>query len=512
MIRNYLLITFRSMMKNKVFIIINVFGMGVAIACCIVGYFAFEYDATFDTVHTRKTTIYRVSAIRQFENTLTHVGYAPLPLGEITSKTIQDIDKSSRYYNSSANFKREDELFVGNLHYVEPDFFKLFSFDLINGVAAGLRDKSSVFISESMAIRLFRTPEEALGKMLTHVYRTELKEIKIAGVFKEPPANSSFYKREGSAYMNFENYRDEHKEGADDWKQETTLFVQIENAERVEVVKKQLQQYVTNTNRAREDSNIKEFVLDSFATMAHADRDKEVQASTWGAPPLPAIIGSCIMSVFILLLACFNLTNTSIAISSRRLKEIGLRKVMGSVRVQLIFQFIGETTCICLLALLVGLGITDLLVAGWNIITANNIYLEPRYLAAPGFFLFLTAVLLFTGVLAGSYPAFYISRFEPINILKGKLKFGGTNYFTRTLLGLQFAISLITIVTAIGFFQNARYQERYDLGFDVNGSVRAWVNSKAEFDTYRNSLQGNSEILSVAAQKAASSLTTNAGL
>ena len=110
-------------------------------------------------------------------------------------------------------------------------------------------------------------------------------------------------------------------------------------------------------------------------------------------------------------------------------------------------------------------------------------------------------------MLAGAYPAFYISNFEPISILKGKLKFGGTNYFTRTLLGLQFAISLIAIVSAIAFLQNAKYQEAYDLGFDPKGSVIAWLSSKEEFETYRNSLQGNPEIVSIAG--AASGIFSN---
>jgi ABC-type antimicrobial peptide transport system permease subunit len=111
---------------------------------------------------------------------------------------------------------------------------------------------------------------------------------------------------------------------------------------------------------------------------------------------------------------------------------------------------------------------------------------------------FLVGMLLFVGILAGSYPAFYISRFEPISILKGKLKFGGTNYFTRVLLALQFSVSLIAIISAVGFLQNARYQREYDLGFDVRGSILAWVSNKSDYDTYLNALQGNPDITAMA--------------
>jgi putative ABC transport system permease protein len=406
-------------MKNQLFVIINVLGMGVAIAVCIVGYFAYEYDSTFDAVHTRRATIYRVSAVREFENTLTRFGYAPLPLGRIAGKTFQDVDQSSRYLYSASNFKRADDLFAANLCYIDPGFFQLFSFDFISGTPADLADKSNVFISETMAVRLFRSPEEAFGKTITQVLGKELKEVKITGVFREPPMNSSFYRQEGSAFLHFENAKDEYSDVTDDnWRRECTLFAQIKDPGRVRSVHKQLQPYIANNNQVREDFRVREFTLDPFTTMAHRDREENVQAVTSPAPPLTAIIGSMIMGVLILLIACFNLTNTAIAISSKRLKEIGIRKVMGSMQAQLVFQFIGETTFICFLALLVGLGMADLLIAGWNIITANNIHLTPHYLDAPGFLLFLLGVLLFTGILAGSYPAIYISRFKPVTILK----------------------------------------------------------------------------------------------
>jgi len=497
MIKNYFLITLRSLLKNKVFILINVFGMGIAIACCIVGYLAFEYDTEFDAIHKNRAQVYRVSSVREFENKVTRFGMAPLPLGEIVDKIFKDVYGSSSYVHSWSNFKLKDDLFASNLTYVDPEFFELFTFDFISGSSSALKDKTSVFISENIAKRLFHTSQEAVGKTMKQVYGTELKEVKVAGVFREPPMNSSFYKKGGSAFMNIENAKDEYQSlREDDWKRECTLFVQINDATRVKAIHQQLQAYIPNNNKAREDFQVNEFTLDPFSTMAHRDRTEEVNAETWAAPPLSAVTGSMIMALLILLIACFNLTNTAIAISSRRLKEIGLRKVMGSMRAQLIVQFLGETTFICLIALLAGLVLADFLIAGWNIMTADNIHLIPHY--TPSFLFFLIGVLLFTGVLAGSYPAFYISKFKPINILKGKVQFGGTNYFTRTLLGLQFAISLITIVSSIGFLQNANYQNNYDLGFDIRGSVITWVNGKNEFDTYRNALNENLDILSIA--------------
>jgi putative ABC transport system permease protein len=407
------------MMKNKVFIITNVLGMGIAISICIVTYLAYQFDATFDSVHTNHESIYRISSVRDFENTQTRFGYAPLPLAEIVNKTIQDVDHSSPYLNSNSNFKRGDDLFAANLTYVDPEFFQMFSFEFIAGSGDNLQ-MSGVAISETVAVRLFGTPDEAPGKTITQVYGKDLKEVKITGVFREPPPNSSFFKRDGSAYMHVENYKDEYNQlRTDDWNTGSTVFIQINNPARVSSVHKQLQGFIINNNQVREDFQVAEFTLDPFTTLAHNDRDKNVQAATWQAPPVAAIIGSVIMSTLILLIACFNLTNTAIAISSGRLKEIGIRKVMGSMRIQLITQFIGETTAICFLALIIGIAMSDFMVEAWNLMTNNNIHLKPNYYETPGFLIFLMGLLLVTGILAGSYPAFYISKFKPISILKG---------------------------------------------------------------------------------------------
>ena len=140
-----------------------------------------------------------MSAVRQFGNNVARYGYASLPLGETISKTFPDVGQSSRYLRSQSNFKIEDELFPANLTYVDPEFFNMFSFDLMAGTLEDLNDKTSLCISQEMARRLFGSVPGALGKTVTQVYGNELKELKVSAVFAEPAMNSSFYRQEGSA-------------------------------------------------------------------------------------------------------------------------------------------------------------------------------------------------------------------------------------------------------------------------------------------------------------------------
>lgn len=497
MLRSFFTITYRSLLKNKLFILINIVGMGVAIAQCITGYFAYTYDRSFDAIHANRNEVYRITSVREFEGSRRRYDVASLPLGEVIAKTFPDVSQRSRYAHSYSNFKINTDVFSGNVRYVDPEFFSLFTFRFVAGSGAALEDKTSVVVSREMAVRLFGDPKSAPGKTLTQVYGVNLKELSVVGVFDDPPMNSSFYSHGGSAYMNFENARDEHPSMKDDnWGSQVSIFIRIEDPDRVAAVLKQLQPFRENNNKVREDFQVKEYALQPFSTMAHTDRAEDIRINTWGAPPISAVIGSNVMGLLVLLLACFNLTNTTIAISSRRLKEIGIRKVMGSSRKILIAQHIGETLFVCILAVLLGVMISDILIRGWNVMWQYFV-LDPNYLDST-FLLYLFGVLMFAGLAAGSYPAFYISKFDPVSILKKKLQLAGTNYFTRTLLMLQLAIALISIVSVIGFLQNANFQRHYDLGFDVRGSLIAWVNNGNEFETYRNALQADPRVVSVA--------------
>jgi putative ABC transport system permease protein len=500
MIKNFILITFRSLMKNKLFIFINIFGLAIAIACCVVGYFNYDFNASFDTIHKNAGKIYRVNSIREFQNEKTTYGVVPIALGNAVRQNVSDVEDVIRYSNGGGNFRVKQDLYEMGVRYVDTAFFRVFTFGFIEGNGS-IVDKTNIIIGDDLAKKYFGT-ESALGKSISQVLDSgKTKQFTITGVFKAPPTNSSFG-FSNMAYTNF--YNQFEADGTPDysensWRYRVTLFVTVNDPNRLSNISDQLRPYSENNNKIREDFIIRDFVLDPFTGMAVRSEYADTPGMwTRSGSPIAAVVGIGVMGIFVLLIACFNLTNTAIAISSRRLKEIGIRKVMGSKRKDLIIQFIGETMMICVISLIIGL-----LLAEYVLIPAfNNLWPELKlvahYLDDSSFLIFTIGTLLFTGLIAGAYPAFYISKFQPIAILKGKLKFGGNNWMTYTLLTLQFVISLTGVVCSLAFTDNARFQRDFDLGFDRKGVVFTYVNGRSEYETYRNAILQNPDVIAVA--------------
>lgn len=480
------------MMKNKLYLFINIFGMAVAVACSIVAYLNHEYNDAFDSHHKNASQIYRVSSEREFQGNVTRYGIASMPLGNMVRNNIPEVDAVVRYAGSGVNVRVGTDIFNAFTGFVDPTFFDVFTYEFISGVP-DLNDKSKIYINETLANKLFAdTP--ALGQVITQINpKEELIELEVGGVFRDQPQNSSFG---NEAFTHFDNYWRSIITELDEnsWRTWNTLFLHIKDPSRLNVIENQLQAYLPEQNKAREDFKVRKFFLQPFDGMAQYDQ-KYNTYSRWtrSAMPSAAVTAPSIMALLILLIACFNLTNTAIAVSSRRLKEIGIRKVMGSQRKQLVAQFIGENMIVCFAALLLGMAMAEILAPAYNQLW-EFVKLETNYSNNWEFFLFLFGVLIFTGLLAGAYPAFYISKFEPVSILKGKLKFGGTNGFTRSLLTLQYTISLLAVVSSIAFLQNAKYQQEFNLGFDQKRIISAFLASQSEVEVYKNALAANPDI------------------
>lgn len=506
MIKNYLLITLRSLAKNKLFILINVFGMGIAIACCITAYVNWEYAANWDKTQLNADKIYRVQFHREFQGRNERYGTAPMALASHVKQNFKEVSKAVRYQIAYSDMRIGEEVFGTQVVFADSGFFDLFSYELKYGSFTEFKDKGRAFISDETAMKYFNR-EDVVGQPLTQIVLGKdgvrrPKEYIIGGVFKQLPKNSSFQFEVITLFDNFWDINLDADQHETSWKRWTTLFLWIDDPTSVSLIAQQLQNYIEPQNEAREDFKITSYYLENFNGMMQRNRatPRVNNDWTWGTIPDEAVTVPAIMAGMLLLLACFNFTNTSISISSRRLKEIGIRKVMGSMRSQLVFQFLAENLILCVLGLIAGLLIAEVMVPAYDSLWPW-LDLKLNYTENLGFVLFLFVLLLLTAIIAGGYPSFYVTSFEPVSILKGRARFGGTNWFTRIFLGGQFVISLISIIMGVAFYQNGEYQRNYDLGFATSGAISVWVNNEGGYNTYRDAISANKDIEVIAGTK-----------
>ena len=497
MLKNYILITLRHMMKNKLFIFINVLGIGLAIALCIIAYLNWKFSDDFDRAQTNAEKIYRVQFWHEVQGKSEQFGMSPVPLADHIRQNIEEVENVVAFLPVDGNFRIGDELFQTSFAYADSLFFEMFRFEMLHGNVSDFKDKKTIFISDELA-RTYFDREDVAGQQITRIHNGIAKEFTIGGVFKKHPLNSSFYFHAVTQWGNLKDI------GFDpnNWKEWNTTFVQISDPVNIPMVTRALRQYIEPQNRAREDFKIKEYYLENFKGIARKSVEgTRVRGNQLrGAMPKAVVDIPSIMAALLLLLACFNFTNTSIALCGQRLKEIGIRKVIGGVRKQLIFQFLSESLLLCFLGLLTGLVIAEFLVPAYDNLW-TWLELDLNYSDNANFLFFLGGLLLITALLAGGYSAFYITSFEPISILKGKAKFGGTSWLTRTLLGAQFSISILTLIFAVGFYHNAHYQKNYDLGYYTTGVISVEVGNEGRFNAYRDALSGNPDIVQVAGTK-----------
>lgn len=497
--QSYLKVTFRNLVKNKVFVVINVIGLGLALACCIVAFLNWDYNANFDAYHADTEQVYRINYVRITNGQPIKNGNCPMPLGQEIQATIPQIDEIIRYYPIGGSFRVKNEVFRTDIAAVDPAFFEVFNFPILYGSGtAGLQDQKSIIISRQLQEKYFPDSPNPVGELLTFINDSDLIPFQVAGVFEDPPKNSSF---SVGAYIQYDNTLDLFEWETNDWSLFNSTFITLKESADVPAIERQLQAYVDIQNKAKEDYKVNEYYLDPFIGMA-VRSEKENIWNHWFRSSLPTAAAGApgIMAFLILLIACFNFTNTSIAIANRRIKEIGIRKVLGSNRKQLIMQFLGENTMLIFISMLAGLILAAFFVPLYS---AMWPFLEIKLdlLSNLGLLGFLLLLLLSTALLAGSYPSLYVSSFEPTTILRGKVRFSGTNSLTRILLTLQFAISLLAIISGFVFSQNATFQEEYDMGFDMESIVFAYVNDEQGFTKMKNELAGYSNIKEIAGSR-----------
>lgn len=483
MIKNYLKVAIRNLLKNKVYVIVNLLGLGIALACCIVAYLNYAFNEEFNSTHENSDQIYRINTVTDRDGRRDSHAICPIPLGPAIAQEVPGITGMTRYSRYYTSVKHGDKVFQDNVFFAEADINEMFTFNLLKGHQSAFDDPSQIVLDDKMAAKLFEE-EDPIGKPVSLRFREDLvRELIVGAVIEELPLNGSL---ECGMLADYDVWMEVWKNEPSDWsKWAYSAFIKVEDPQVAATIPSQMDRYIDIRNQADEDWNVVGFELDPLATMAKRSQETRNNFMFRGTLNPSAVFGPSLMAVFILLIACFNFINTSIAISGRRLKEIGLRKVLGGSRTQLVLQLMGENLLLCFLALWIGLGIAEFLVPAYsNMWPFLDISLD--YSENIGLIGFLFGLLMLTGILGGAYPAFYVSKFEPVEIFKGKLKFGGTSLFSRILLMLQFSISISMVATGLIFAENAAFMEDADLGFETENVLTIFVENEQQYEIMYN--------------------------
>ena len=493
MFRNYLLVTFRNLFKNRVFALINIFGLGMALSICITAYFNHMFDVEFDGTHENKDEIYRINIFRDMQGRDQEYGIVPATLGLEIKKDIPGIKRAARFLRSYSPVKVEHDIFNQRIIYVDPEFLDIFTIPLISGNKKAIDNRGNIFISEKLSGVLFGD-EDPTGRMVT-IFNDDNEEnvFTVAGVFENLPLNSSF---RIDLLTHFDNFLRMWDIVDTDWKSWATgLFIQVGDPSILTSVEQSLEKYIPIQNKAREDFLITGFNLVPLKTVGDNSRNIWSQGLFPGLHPA-AVTAPPIMAILILLIASFNYTNTAIASAGKRLKEIGIRRVAGGQKRQLMVQFLFENFIICFLALLVGISIANFLVPAYSSLW-EYMFIELSFTKYLSFWAFLVLLLLLTGFLAGAYPALYVSSFKPVTIFQGKMKLGSSNSLSSILLALQFTISVMALISGVIFTKNATYQETLDLGYDRDKVIVVPIVDE-NFNIFREEIIKNPKITAVA--------------
>lgn len=496
MFKNYFKTSFRSLVKNPLSSFINVFGLSVAIGICLVVYTFLEYDKSIDQFHEHKEEVYLTTFFANREGTTQQYGFAPRPLAEMLKEDFKQIKNVCRVEDRSVVMKYDDNVFHESVRYVDPEFLEMFTFPLKWGVSSSLKDLNSVILNEDMSIKYFGD-ENPVGRDMTVIFNDKFKKtFTVTGVASAFPKAHDI---EFNFLINFKNLQAaDPGYDANDWREfSTAAIIQLNRAADIKSVEAGMGKYKTLQNKVQPDWSVSSFAFEPLATLhENAGHIKDAIAHDYNDA---GRIGMPVIAIFMLLLACFNYINIAIVSAAKRLKEIGVRKVIGANRSRVIVQFLTENVVITFFALVVGFILCAFVFLPW-FVQFSGWNLELRLLDT-NIWIFLLILLFATSIASGVYPAFYISKFEAVKIFKGSLRFGRKNPLTKVFLGVQMVLACMTITTAVVFTQNNKFQYDRSWGYDQRNVVYVNVPGQEACDRMHASMMQNKNVLAATASK-----------
>jgi putative ABC transport system permease protein len=494
MIKNLIKIAYRNLIKDKWFSLMNVLGLTIGITFSLFLIFYIKDELSFDRYHLNADQVYRlVSYIKEPEKNNDWTS-TQMPLGPTLKKDYPEVEESLRLLDRERTLFKfgSTSYFEDKLYYSDSTIFKLFTYKFLEGNPdKALTLPNSIVITKSLALKYFGKSESAIGKTL----QTPNDEIyKVTAVIEDIPKNShitfnallsmtSLPKANNDNWGNFSNY---------------TYVLLKKNTDAKAFETKLLGMYQKYMAAIFAQFNIKIRYGVMPITQIHLHSEFKGEPEELGSMSYIWIFSA--VAFFMILIACINYMNLTTARSARRAKEIGIRKVTGSSRQQLISQFLGESLMTAFIALLLSIGLVILLLPAFNSLSGKFFTLQT--LLQPSNVLLVIVIVFMTGLLGGSYPAFYLSGFKPVSILKGALsKASGNVNLRRTLVVIQFSIAMIMLICTWVVFQQLSYLRNKDLGFDKAQMMTVIVNTgkdeRPKISALTNALRGLSDVKAV---------------
>jgi putative ABC transport system permease protein len=472
MLKNYLKVAWRNIVKNRTFSIINVAGLAIGLACFILIAMYVMDEISYDKYNVKADRIYRVNSDIRFGGTDLKLAVCSDPMGATLKKDYPQVEQYTRIYASSGSkLIKKGDVFINEERVAHADstFFDVFTLPAISGnTNTALNEPNTVVITESSAKKYFSTVD-AVGKTI-ETNDNNKTVYKVTAVIKDIPRNSHFnfdfiFSMDNVDYgwgnylsHNFQTYI-LLKPGTD-YKAFEQNFIQVIDKYILPQAKQFMQ--VSSMDEFRKTGNKLEYSLMPL-TDIHLRSERFPELGVNSSIQYVYIFSA--VAIFILLLACVNFMNLSTARSANRAKEVGIRKVLGTEKKSLISQFLTESTLMVFIGLLLAIALVWLSVGYFNNISGKSLSIATLF--QPGYLLFLLLLPIVVGAMAGVYPAFFLSSFRPIAVLKGKINKGfSRNYFRSSLVVFQFFTSIVLIIGTIVVFRQLNFIQNKKIGFN----------------------------------------------
>ena len=459
--KNYLLIAWRTLRRDKLFAALNIIGLAVGIVSCFLIYIYVQDELSFDAHHRKADRIFRIQAHYQFGDTKDDFGITPFPIMEALLKEYPDIEAGvSLFQLGQTTLEHNGQRYMAEDGYnADTSTFRTFDFTFTHGGPDALDEPDNIVIMQEMATRMFGA-EDPIGKLVTRNGRT----LKVAGVIDEKAENTHIPM---GIFMSRLGMPPQAKEQLDLSWGNNSCFNYLVLAPGVDerAFQGKMDAFVTKYiipawGGAQFQGSIR-FNLESLREV-HFNNDLIYDSPKKGNKAYVTLFA--IVAVLILAIACINYINMSTADATRRAKEVAMRKVSGAQRGQLVAQFIGGSVMISVIGIFVALGLLWLFLPAFNGITGKEIGMG--YLLRGSFLVVVLLIVLAIGVVAGSYPAFFLSRFAPQLLLKeGAASGAGRQRVRKVLMGAQFAIALFMVVGTLAVFVQLHWLRTTDMGF-----------------------------------------------